>query len=160
MKLSVRYYKKKYNQTVVHSNITVKTLFVFIMLTSHLLFSGLVWAESSEIETTKTGQAKLTLKPAQCIAIHQGKMCYVDVEITWTMQQSGEYCLFSSQQSKALKCWKKSNQGLFEQEVATNKNVQFQLKRANNSNSLIVRELEVAWVYKKNAKARSSWRMF
>ena len=160
MKLSIRCYKKKYNQTVFHSNIAIKTLFVFIMLTSGLLFSSIVWAESSEIETTKTGQAQLTLKPKQCIAIHQGKMCYVDVEIAWKLQQSGEYCLFSSQQSEALKCWDNSNQGLFEQEVATKKNVQFQLKRANSSNTLIVRELEVAWVYKKNAKARTSWRMF
>ncbi|MFT7129492.1 MAG: hypothetical protein ACI89U_001608, partial [Gammaproteobacteria bacterium] len=72
----------------------------------------------------------------------------------------GKYCLFSSQQSEPLRCWMQSDQGQFEREIVAQRNVVFFLRKEKNNDVLATRELEMAWVYKKSAKARSSWRMF
>jgi len=102
----------------------------------------------------------LKLKPSQCIAIHQGKTCYVDVELRWQAQDKGEYCLYSSQQSDPLKCWTQANTGQYEREVLARKNVLSRLRERKSGEVVISKELEMAWIYKRNAKSRSSWRMF
>jgi len=105
-------------------------------------------------------EVTLKLKPSQCIAIHQGKTCYVDVKLRWKAQSKGEYCLYSSQQSDPLKCWSQANAGQFEREVLARKNVLFRLRESKSGDVIISKELEMAWIYKRNAKSRSSWRMF
>jgi len=112
------------------------------------------------VTVAAANETTLNLKPAQCIAIHQGKMCYVDIELQWQAQDKGEYCLYSSQQTEPLKCWRQTNHGQFEREIVTRHNVIFQLRQEKPASVLISKELEMAWVYKRNAKARSSWRMF
>ena len=105
-------------------------------------------------------EASLNLSPTLCIAIHQGQQCYVDIKIGWKSTQHGQYCLFSSQQAKALKCWKQVTQGTYAQEIVAKSNVKFMLRHNGSDVVLRSKVLEVAWVYKKNTRARSSWRMF
>ena len=104
--------------------------------------------------------AKLVLTPKQCIALHQGQKCYVDIEINWVAQQHADYCLFSSQQQDALMCWSGQARGIFKREIVAIENVGFRLKQTGREETLGTVELEMAWVYKKNTRARSSWRMF
>jgi hypothetical protein len=104
--------------------------------------------------------AKLVLTPKQCIALHQGKQCYVDIEISWVAQRQADYCLFSSQQHKPLMCWSGQATGSFKQEIVAIENVSFRLKQTGRQEILSAGELEMAWVYKRNSRARSSWRMF
>ena len=105
-------------------------------------------------------EASLNLSPTLCIAIHQGQQCYVDIKINWKSTQHGQYCLFSSQQAKALKCWQKVTKGIYAQEIVAKNNVMFMLRHTGSDVVLNSKVLEVAWVYKKNTRARSSWRMF
>jgi len=109
---------------------------------------------------TAANELTLKLKPSQCVAIHQGKTCYVDIELLWHAQDKGEYCLYSSQQTDPLKCWSKSDNGRFEREVLARKNVLFRLLESKTGGVTISKELEMAWIYKRNAKSRSTWRMF
>jgi hypothetical protein len=103
--------------------------------------------------------ATLRLSPNQCIAISQGKTCYVDVELMWQTRVKSGYCLYSSQSEQALLCWKKQNKGQYKNEISSSQNVQFLLKDHQN-NTLATTELKIAWIYKKNARSRSNWRMF
>lgn len=112
------------------------------------------------IPSAAANELRLQLKPSQCVAIHQGKTCYVDIELHWQATSVGEYCLYSSQQTEPLKCWRKANNGLFEREIVARENVLFRLRETKSGGVTISKELEMAWVYKRNAKARSSWRMF
>ena len=109
---------------------------------------------------TEIKKYTLHLKPQQCIAVHQGKECFADVELTWRIKVKGDYCLYSSQQTKALKCWQNSNQGEFAKEVSSTTNVLFFLKNTVNDKVIISKELEMAWVYKKTSRSHLSWRMF
>ncbi|MFT5677418.1 MAG: hypothetical protein ACI808_003370 [Paraglaciecola sp.] len=104
--------------------------------------------------------ATLVLSPKQCIALHQGQKCYVDIEISWVAQRQADYCLFSSQQQDALMCWSGQATGIFKREIVAIENVGFRLKQTGREEILSAGELEMAWVYKKNSRARSSWRMF
>mgnify|MGYP003915082997 FL=1 len=102
----------------------------------------------------------MILSPAQCVAIHQGQDCYVDIKLSWQMPTPGEYCLFSSVRVEPLKCWQKASAGQLKREIVSSENVRFILRRPTSQEPLATQELELAWVYKKNARARSSWRMF
>ncbi len=102
----------------------------------------------------------LEIQPNQCISVHQGEKCYVDISLNWQTKQSGNYCLFSSQQQAPLLCWQNSLSGKFEQEMSANQNVVFYLKAQYGSEILAQKELKMAWVYKKSARARTSWRLF
>lgn len=126
---------------------------IFILITSSLYLVAFGLAA----EQPTNG---LIINPKQCVALHQGKKCYVDIQISWTTQQQSNYCLFSSLQNEALKCWSQQSSGTFKQEVVANENVQFYLKKQANNTILQSTELEMKWVYQKNAKPRSYWRAF
>jgi len=102
----------------------------------------------------------LKLSPKQCVAVHQGQDCYVDIKIVWQTEAVGNYCLYSSQQNKPLKCWHQVTNILFEKELISNKNVTFSLKNKSDIQVLAKGELDMAWVYKKNVRSHASWRMF
>ncbi|GLX79347.1 hypothetical protein tinsulaeT_26870 [Thalassotalea insulae] len=125
-------------------NLVVLSLIILIQL------SSVCYAQDNVIE----------LQPNQCIAVHQGEKCYVDISLNWQTQQSGNYCLFSSQQQAPLLCWQNSLSGHFEQETIANENVIFYLKAQHGSEILAQKELKMAWVYKKSVRARTSWRLF
>jgi len=116
----------------------------------------------SEQVVANQPQAKysLTIEPEQCVAMHQGQLCYVNAKVSWRAEQIGSYCLFSSQQTKALQCWSNVQLGKYQQDMSANKNLVFSLRKKGSSNKLVTKELEMAWVYKKNTRKNISWRMF
>ncbi len=109
-----------------------------------------------------TDIAVLTIEvdPQQCVSIVQGDDCYVDVTIKWHAQPVADYCVYSSQQTTALQCWKNDRQGQLKKEFVANENIVFTLKRPPSEEALAEEVLEMAWVYKNNGRARASWRMF
>jgi hypothetical protein len=126
-----------------------------ILIAAILLISPRVIADENITSSTPT----LRLSPNQCIAISQGKRCYVDIELIWQTKVKSAYCLYSSQSEQPLLCWKQKNKGHYRNEITSNENVQFLLKDHQN-NILATTELKIAWVYRKNARSRSNWRMF
>ncbi|MFT5277102.1 MAG: hypothetical protein ACI97K_001240 [Glaciecola sp.] len=134
----------------IHSKAT-KSLNIFIAFVISILSIN---ASASETEGV------ISISPKQCIALNQGNLCYLDIEITWSLQEQGNYCLFSSQQESSLQCWQGKRVGDFAREIVAKENVVFSLKPQNSKIILGSAKLEMAWVYKKNNRSHSTWRMF
>ena len=122
-----------------------------------LVLAGMFYPLSSAASAPETG---LTLSPNQCVSVNQGMKCFVEIQISWKMSKPDDYCLFSTQQDSPLHCWHNSNQGKFEQEFVSDKNIIFYLKQKYGDTKLMSNELKIVWVYKKNSRSPSSWRMF
>lgn len=102
----------------------------------------------------------LKINPEQCVALLQGQKCYVTVKLNWRVATAGNYCLFSSQGTDALKCWTQQSKGEFKQEFMAKTNILLSLKQKNSQVTLVDAEVKMAWVHKKKGKPRMSWRMF
>ncbi len=112
------------------------------------------------LTNTKVAVNTLNISPTQCVSIVQGEECFVDLKINWQTTSIADYCLFSSLQTKALKCWKNTQAGTLTQEFVTNKNITFTLQPSVTKNPIAKSTLEMAWVYKHNGRSPASWRMF
>lgn len=105
-------------------------------------------------------EESLSVNPQQCVAMKQGTPCFTTVEVRWHLPQSGHYCLHSSQQQQALRCWKNQAQGHTELEIKAIDNVTFSVRRIDDSKVLVSGFIKLAWVYKKKGRPRTSWRLF
>jgi hypothetical protein len=102
----------------------------------------------------------IIVKPNQCIALYQGQQCYVDIDLTWSAEQAGDYCLYSSQQVKALQCWNENSNGSYKKEVVSSEDITFTIRLKGLDNILSSEVLKMAWVYRKDSQAKSAWRLF
>jgi hypothetical protein len=102
----------------------------------------------------------LVIEPTQCVSLRQGQSCFVNVDISWEVIKTGNYCIYSTQKKTPLKCWSNSNAGHFQQELVVKQNVTFTLKSQNNNISIVSSVLELAWVHKAQPLSHSSWRVF
>ena len=138
-------------------NITLfKTLTKWTCLLLLIMTSADVFAQNQDVHAQ---HASIRLKPAKCVSLHQGQVCYADVELSWQSQEKQSYCLLSNTQSKPLACWKNASEGVFSGEVSSNTNVLFTLIKQGDSTPLASAEMKMAWVYKKR-RAAVSWRVF
>ncbi|WDE11897.1 DUF3019 domain-containing protein [Thalassomonas haliotis] len=129
---------------------------VLILLLS---FAAEISAQA-ELNPDNSPLGYFVVTPGQCVAIVQGDDCYLDVKISWQSKQAGEYCLYSSQQSKALRCWQQSQRGELSKEFVLSENVELYFKSQKDGQVLAKEFIEMAWVYQKNGRSRASWRMF
>jgi hypothetical protein len=128
---------------------------------SHLSLSFLMLVISSNIQASNDEQGvKIIVKPNQCIALHQGQKCYVDIDLTWNANLSGDYCLYSSQQVKALQCWSGQSNGSYKKEIESSEDITFTIQLTGLDNILASEVLKMAWVYQKSSQAKSAWRLF
>jgi hypothetical protein len=147
-----------YSKQVLTSN-SIKRFFVIIIL---CLLSMKVFSNDS------SNLPKLTLTPNQCISLHQDQQCFVTVDISWQVANTGKYCLYSSLQKNKLTCWLMTKNANFKQDLVIDKDVTFTLKSAGDgiendigSGEVIVSAvLELAWVHKKSRLSHSAWRVF
>ena len=105
-------------------------------------------------------QASMKVSPEQCVAMRQGQACYVSVELSWQVDIPGNYCLYTAGESKALNCWINSSVGEFKKSFDSKVNVEFSLRRQNESLSVATAVVKMAWVHKKKGQPRKSWRIF
>ena len=112
------------------------------------------------ITTANAEQVNITLKPNQCVSVHQGEQCFVDIELDWQAAHMNDYCLYVSDQDSPLQCWSNAQSGHFAREISTNKNLTFSIKVKNTSNISAQQTLKMAWVYKKTIRSRMTWRLF
>lgn len=133
-----------------HCNSATKTiLFAYVMIFSY----PVVCQESSAL-------SKIEIKPGKCVSMRQQQTCYISPQITWQAPQKDEYCLYSSQQSKALQCWSDDNQGTFTQAFAMDQDISFTLRTKLNDKPISSAVLRLAWVHKREKLSHSSWRVF
>lgn len=113
---------------------------------------------NSASENTST-QASMLLTPVRCVALHQGQVCYQNVQISWSSAQAGNYCVYIDNQQQPLRCWQGQAQGSYAYEFAS---AQSQLLQLKNTQLQVVAQvtMEVAWVYKSNTRRKTHWRLF
>ena len=123
------------------------------------IFAGQITAWAQEAEQSSASKASIRLKPAKCVSLHQGQVCYADVELNWQAHTTGSYCLLSTTQTEPLACWTSTAHGEFKGEVSSDTNVVFTLTRQGINTPLATAEMKMAWVYKKK-RSSVSWRVF
>jgi putative salt-induced outer membrane protein YdiY len=105
-------------------------------------------------------QASMNVSPEQCVAMRQGQSCYVSVQLSWQVDTPGNYCLYTEGESRALSCWENTAKGEIKKSFDSKVNLEFSLRRQNESSSLASAVVKMAWVHKKKGQARKSWRIF
>lgn len=143
-------------------NVKLKTLMGTLVLLGQCLVhqaSAESLGESSESLSSQTS-AELSISPKQCIALHQGQVCYQNVIIEWRADKMGDYCLFSKKLSTPINCWKKSAGGKLVFDFQSAHSVVYQLRQMNNNLDVATAEMTVAWVYGNKKRRRASWRLF
>ncbi len=105
-------------------------------------------------------QASMRVNPEQCVAMRQGQACYVSVELSWQVDTPGNYCLYTSGDNKALNCWLNTTTGELKKSFDSKVNLEFSLRRQNESLSVATAVVKMAWVHKKKGQPRKSWRIF
>lgn len=129
-----------------------------------LLKVFVIFALSNVFIVSQAKQSKelteLKIKPTKCVSLQQGQTCFVNVVITWRANETGDYCVSSSQQNAPLQCWSSSQQGTLSNEVKMVKDVVYTLTNKEGNKVLVSTVLPLAWVYKKEKFSHSSWRIF
>ncbi|WP_291613923.1 DUF3019 domain-containing protein [Colwellia sp.] len=105
-------------------------------------------------------QASMKVSPEQCVAMRQGQACYVSVQLTFQVATPGNYCLYTSGADKALNCWENTTEGELKKSFDSKVNLEFSLRRQNDSLSVATAVVKMAWVHKKKGQPRKSWRIF
>ena len=105
-------------------------------------------------------QASMKVSPEQCVAMRQGQACYVSVELSWQVDTPGNYCLYTTGEPKALNCWINSSVGEMKKSFDSKVNLEFSLRRQNETVSVATAVVKMAWVHKKKGQPRKSWRIF
>jgi len=103
---------------------------------------------------------ELEVIPTKCLAVEQGKYCYATVKIKWQALKKNDYCLFSSMSKAVLQCWSHESKGNMQLDLKTKNNVLFFLRIKHSDKILISKAMKVVWVYKKNSRSFTTWRMF
>ncbi len=138
----------------------VKKQFQALLLqikTSYLLLLLLV---ISSVANATDIQASMKVSPEQCVAMRQGQACYVSVELSWQVATPGNYCVYTAGDAKALNCWINSSVGELKKSFDSQVNLEFSLRRQNESLSVATAVVKMAWVHKKQGQPRKSWRIF
>ncbi|WP_331346008.1 DUF3019 domain-containing protein [Cellvibrio sp. UBA7661] len=145
-------------------------IFQGLLITAAILLSPLLCAagdtsvnaanniNNPSVNTSAT-QASVLLTPVRCVALHQGQMCYQKVQVSWSSEQVGNYCLYVDDQPEPLHCWQAQAQGNYAYEFASAQSQVLQLKNAQQQ-LLAQATMEVAWVYKSNTRRKTHWRLF
>lgn len=99
-------------------------------------------------------------KPNRCVALHQGQVCYQNVQLLWHAGQVGDYCIYQQQAEAPLHCWQSAIEGEYFYAFASETPVQLQLVNTRTKASVAETTIEVAWVYKSSSRRKTHWRIF
>jgi len=133
----------------------VRNALLSISASIFLLIAHAVRADTALAET-----AQLQLKPNRCVALHQGQVCYQNVQLSWSANQLGNYCLYQQYSEAPVYCWQSVAAGQYHYEFASDASVQLRLVNMQTSNTVATATVEVAWVYKANTRRKTHWRLF
>ncbi len=112
---------------------------------------------------TKTAFAeenRLSLKPARCVALHEGQRCYQTVSITWHTAIKETLCIYQQNVSEPLTCWDNQDSGTMKIDFEESSTTTFYLQRMQDNKVLSEVAFEVAWVYDTRSHRDSHWRIF
>ena len=102
----------------------------------------------------------LSVTPKQCIALHKGQLCYLDVTFKWQQPVSGNYCLVNITTDDLVKCWSNREQADLPYDFNAIETHKFALRHSQSDVNIATTQIPVVWVYKSKRRAKSSWRLF
>lgn len=117
-------------------------------------------AQAVQADNALVEIAQLHLKPNRCVALHQGQVCYQNIQLSWTAPQAGHYCLYQQSTDAPVFCWQGVAEGQHHYEFASATSVQLQLVNLPTKTPVATATIEVAWVYKANTRRKTHWRLF
>jgi hypothetical protein len=101
----------------------------------------------------------LTSKPAKCVSLKQGNICYQDILMQWQASEVGDYCLYNQLEPEPIQCWQGNDHGQYSFEFNFAETQQYVMRQQDQSEDLAVATIEVKWVYKVR-RNQFSWRVF
>jgi hypothetical protein len=104
-------------------------------------------------------EAMLTVTPKNCVALHKGQKCYLEVTFDWQAKLNN-YCLVNSTRSQVMKCWSNKQTGQYSFDFQSTQTNDFTLQVQNSKMNVAHAKIVVAWVYKSKKRSKSSWRLF
>lgn len=110
--------------------------------------------------TAQAQENVLRIKPARCIALHQGQVCYQTLKIEWQADAAETYCLFQQDIKAPVLCWENLASGRGNYEFESDSTRKFILVRKRDNKALAEASVEVAWVYDASSRRESHWRIF
>ena len=101
----------------------------------------------------------LKAKPASCVSLHKGQLCYQKILFTWQSSGDVEYCLHNDELELLIYCSAEKS-SRFVYEYASKSSVVFSLRARNNNQSISATTVRNAWVYRTGRRSSSGWRLF
>jgi len=126
-----------------------------------LLNSAKVIAQQEKIGNpiTLISTVELTAKPANCVALHQGRKCYAKVSLLWQVPKVGNFCIYQKITHKVIQCWKNSRGNQVDFEFESSEKLEYQLISIEKNHVLAETAIDVSWVHKATPRKRR-WRLF
>ena len=114
---------------------------------------------SQTAQSIEENDIVFTAKPANCVALHQGRKCYAKVSLQWQVIEQGNFCIYQKDNSKVIQCWKNSNGNQVQFEFESNIKLEYQLIAVEKNNVIAETAIDVSWVHKATPRKRR-WRLF
>jgi hypothetical protein len=104
--------------------------------------------------------ASFELKPARCVALHEGQACYAKLRFNWQLAQPRAVCIKLSDSAQSMNCWPVAQQGIWQVEFESERSREFLLVERDSEIVLGRASFTVAWVYDAKSRRQSHWRIF
>jgi hypothetical protein len=111
------------------------------------------------VQSIPDNEITFTAKPANCVALHQGRKCYARVSLQWQVPQQGNFCIYQKVSNKVIQCWKGSNGNQVQFEFESSVKLEYQLVAIEKNRVLAETAIDVSWVHKATPRKRR-WRLF
>lgn len=108
---------------------------------------------------TSANNILLSAKPANCVALHQGRTCYATVAIQWQTPTIGNFCLYQKTTKTLMQCWKNSQGEQIQFEFESDIKREYQLVAEKTKSIIAETAVNVSWVHKATPRKRR-WRLF
>lgn len=120
-----------------------------------ILLCGVPASIAAAADQTHPAPARLSLTPATCVALQQGRLCYATVHVHWQSATPQDFCLQAG--TEKLHCWPTGREGRWRYEFAEYDSQQLQLVSPDGIQAQAT--ISVNWV-QKNPRVKRHWRLF
>lgn len=104
---------------------------------------------------------QFSIKPNICVLSGGERECEDELELKWVSPEPRSLCLFRHDKHLPLRCWEDENMGMHKLSIAASRNVDFQLREAEDKKLLVSEAFEVV---KDNSqfrrRRRNAWSFF
>ncbi len=123
-----------------------------------VLCAGIVLIQTVQAESMVNTDADtfwtLLAKPRICVLPADRRQCIMDTDITWSGSVAADICLLSSQESEALSCWYKSQDGHLFQTIVSENPVTLWLSRFGESHVLTETRIQIVNIPPRRVRRR------